>query len=58
MATTPSRPDSNHEVLDDETRRILDERLKTIDRDERESEEWTPALKDERIRQLKQPVPR
>jgi hypothetical protein len=52
MITTPTRHGTEPEV-DDETRATLDERLKTIERDAKTSEEWTPDLRDRRIQQLK-----
>lgn len=47
--TTPSRPGTE---VDDETRATLEERLKTIERDGKQSVEWTAVLKDKRIRKL------
>jgi hypothetical protein len=52
ISTIPTRPGTEPEV-DDETRATLDDRLKTIDRDGKTSEEWTPDLRDRRIQQLK-----
>ena len=52
MSTIPTCPGTEREV-DDETRAILDDRLKTIERDGKTSEEWTPHLRDRRIQQLK-----
>jgi hypothetical protein len=57
MSTTPARPDTKPPV-DEETCATLDERLKTIERDGKESEEWTADLKDRRIRQLQTLVPK
>ncbi len=51
----PTRPDA---AIDDETRATLDERLKTIERDGKASEEWTTTLKDQRIRQLNSLAPK
>jgi hypothetical protein len=56
MATTPLHADSDPE-LDDETKALLTERLKTIECDAEESEEWTPELKARLIRELKYPSP-
>jgi hypothetical protein len=42
--------------LDDDTKAVLTERLRTIERDATESEEWTPELKARLIRELKDPV--
>ena len=57
MATSNSTRPGEKPELDDETKAILTERLKTIDRDAKESEEWTPELKASLIRELKHPVP-
>ena len=52
MSTIPRLPGTEPEV-DDETRATLDDRLKTIERDGKTAEEWTPDLRDRRIQQLK-----
>jgi hypothetical protein len=57
MNTIPVRPGTEPEV-DDETRATLEDRLKTIDRDGKASEEWTAELKDKRIRKLQTLVPK
>jgi hypothetical protein len=51
MATQPTRPGTKPEV-DDEARRILEERLLTIDADEKESGDRKTGLKE--IRKLRQ----
>lgn len=43
---------------DEETRRTLDERLETIERDGQDAEEWTPELKARLIRKLQTLVPK
>jgi hypothetical protein len=57
MATTPLRPGIDPE-LDNDTKANLNDRLKTIERDAKESEEWTPELKARLIGELKHPLPR
>jgi hypothetical protein len=57
MSTEPKRPGTEPEI-DQETKTLYDERLKTIDRDAKDSEEWTPETKDRRIQQLKTFVPK
>jgi hypothetical protein len=56
MSTTPTR--AGESEVDDETLATLHERLKTIERDGKDAEEWTADLKDRRIRQLQSLVPR
>lgn len=51
MATQPTRPGTKPEI-DDETRRILEERLLTIDADEKESADRKTGR--EEIRKLRQ----
>lgn len=57
MSTTPIRPGTEPEI-EDETRATLDDRLKTIKRDGKESVEWTADLKDKRIRKLQTLAPK
>jgi hypothetical protein len=54
--TISSRP--GEPEIDDETRATLDDRLRTIERDAKNAEEWTADLKEKRIRQLQSLVPR
>lgn len=54
--TTPTH--SGEPELDDETRATLDDRLKTIERDGKDSVEWTADLKDKRIRKLQMLAPK
>ena len=56
MSTIPTRP--GEPEVDDETRATLEDRLKTIERDGKDAEEWTADLKERRIRQLQSLVPR
>ncbi len=51
MATHPTRPGTKPEI-DDETRRILEERMLTIDADEKESVDRKTGL--EEIRKFRQ----
>jgi hypothetical protein len=57
MAGTPTPIGSKDEELDEETRAILAERLKTIDEDEKQAEPW-PVVQERILRKLKQPAPR
>jgi hypothetical protein len=56
MAGTPT-PIGSKDELDEETRAILAERLKTIDEDEKQAEPW-PVVQARILRKLKQPAPR
>lgn len=55
MGTSPKRP--NDDEIDEETRRILDERLKTADEDGKTARPWREVLNDAK-RKLEHPAPR
>jgi hypothetical protein len=57
MSSQPSRPAGKEEVLDERTKRMLDERLKTIRRDEKNSVDARQALSEIR-KSLKHSRPR
>jgi flagellar motility protein MotE (MotC chaperone) len=56
MASHPNHPNSAPEEIDDETRRIINERLDTLERDKRDAKPW-PEVKERILKQLKQPKP-
>ena len=56
MASHPTRPNSNLEEVDDETRRIVNERLDTLERDKLDARPW-PEVKERILKQLKKPKP-
>ena len=55
MGTSPKRP--NDSDIDEETRRILDERLKTADQDQKTARPWREVLNHAK-RKLEHPAPR
>jgi hypothetical protein len=57
MSATPSPPGTKDEGLDEETERTLIERLKTIDKDEKDSIDAREALTEIR-KNLRHPRPR
>ncbi len=57
MGSIPAHSGAKREI-DQEIQDLLEERLKTRERDERNGEDWTPELKQRRIEQLKKPAPR
>lgn len=57
MSATPVRPDNDSQEVDEETRRMLDERLKTFDEDAKTAEPWD-VVRERILRNLKQPAPR
>lgn len=57
MSTSPNSPGTEQEILDDETKRLLEERLKTIDEDDKKSVRWSEA-KERILKKLEHPAPR
>ena len=58
-ANAPTRPDVGPEqTLDAETRRILEERLETVDEDAKAARPWEDVLADLKTRRPLPPSPR
>ena len=57
MSANPTRPGTETQPLDDETRATLTERLKTIDKDYKKAESW-PRTKERILQNLKHVTPR
>jgi len=57
MASNTTRPNADAEEIDEETRSILEERLKTFDEDVKAARPWS-EVKTDLLRKLKQPAPK
>ena len=57
MSSTPKRPSEQPEEIDEETKMILSERLKTIDEDEKSARPW-PEVRAELRKKLKHADPK